>query len=82
MNRSIGRIKFVPRMDSLSPGLQASLNDLVHDQITLVGRRRSYTYSFVSNFDMFGSRISLAVHGDSLDTETVTRLDNPACNLT
>ena len=71
----------VAGVDCLRAGLLAGLDDAVHQQIGLGGRRRADVDGFVGHFHMQGVAVGIGVYGCGGDAHAACRLDDPAGNF-
>jgi hypothetical protein len=65
-------------MDSLSAGLLAGSDDLVHDQIGFFRSSRADADGFVGQIDVQGVLVGLGINGDRLDAHLAGGLDDAA----
>src|SRR3546814_1411229 len=68
-------------MDRLRPGLLRRLDDAVHDQIALRGRRRADRDRLVGHLDMQAGRVRFGIDGDGADAEALCRPHDPDGDL-
>ncbi len=71
----------VARMDSLSTGLLAGGDDLVHDQIGLFRGGRADADGFIGQIDVQRILVGFGINGDGLDAHLAGGLDDAAGNF-
>ena len=72
---------YLPGMNSLALGVFGHLQQMGHFEIRFRGRGWAYHESLIHNFRVLSELVSLGVHSNSLDTESMSCPCNTACNL-
>ncbi len=67
-------------MNGVGAGLPDRIEDLVDDDIGLVGWRRADMHRLIGHLDMQRIAVGIGIDGDRLDAELLRGLDDPAGN--
>ena len=76
------RKETVTRVDGISTGLTASLDDLISNEVGLSGRRGTNVNSFIGHLHVLGVAIGIGVDSNGLDTHALSGLEDTAGNFT
>ena len=74
--------KSISGMDRLGARRFAGLDDLVHDQVGLRGRRRTDVHGFVGHFDVKRVAVGVRIDRHGLDAHLARRLDDATGDFT